>query len=451
MRTSSGRTIAAAVAFLVAVTLLLSWRSQHIQSSLSSLGNSILSKDLPCRSFPGANDTVVVLKTGTTEHRDKLPIHFKTNLRCYPNYMIVSDHTEEFQGHRVWDALEGVTDYVKDTHPDFEQYRRLREAGEKGLDVAEWSGASSHEVDQSERMQVPAWKLDKWKFLPMMNLTLTHHPDKKWYIFCEADTFFLWKTLLVWLSGLDPSEDMLLGASVNADHTQIAHGGSGFIITRSALQKVVELWSSNKEHWEDKTDNDEIGDGVLAQAFNKIGIFVSNAWPVLQGDRVGVVDYQPDVVPPKQLWCSPTVSYHHINPDAIETMWEFEQDWVARNGGWNNSNILHHYDIFRDYSLPRIESGVRTDWDNNCKISQGFVLGFDECHALCERDLQCLQFLLDEESECFSNEVFQLGASSSHATSGWIVDRVMQTYERPDSECDGWEWPLAAMPSSKNG
>ncbi|KAF2774522.1 hypothetical protein EJ03DRAFT_8266 [Teratosphaeria nubilosa] len=418
---------------------------------MSSLGNSVLSNNLPCKCFPGANDTVVVLKTGTTGLRNKLSIHFKTNLRCDPNYTIVSDHAEKYQGHKILDALDGVTDYIKDTHPGFEQSRRLREAGEKGLNVTEWSGTSSHEVEQSERMQVPVWKLDKWKFLPMMNLTLTHDPDQKWDIFCEADTFFFWKTLLVWLSGLDPSQDMPLGASVDADYTQIAHGGSGFIVTRSALQQVVELWSSNKEHWEDKTQRDEIIDGVLAQAFNKTGIFVSNGWPVLQGERVGVIDYQPGSNAPKQLWCSPTVSYHHINPGAIETMWKFEQDWFARSGGWNNSDILHHYDIFRNYSLPRIESGMRTDWDNHCKNSQGFVLGFDECRVLCESDPQCLQFFLDEESECFANEVFQLGASSSDATSGWIVDRVIQAYERPGSERNGWGWPVAAMPSFGNG
>ena len=70
---------------------------------------------LPCRSLPGANDTVVIVKTGSTELKDKLPIHFTTTLRCYPNYLIFSDHEEYIQGQRIIDALDDVTSRNKGT------------------------------------------------------------------------------------------------------------------------------------------------------------------------------------------------------------------------------------------------------------------------------------------------------------------------------------------------
>lgn len=50
-----------------------------------------------CIDLPGANSTLVVMKTGSTEIRDKLPIHFSTTFRCYPNYLIFSDLNERFE------------------------------------------------------------------------------------------------------------------------------------------------------------------------------------------------------------------------------------------------------------------------------------------------------------------------------------------------------------------
>jgi hypothetical protein len=31
----------------------------------------------------------------------------------------------------------------------------------------------------------------------------------------------------------------------------------------------------------------------------------------------------------RRQWCGPTVSYHHLSPNAIRDLWEFEQKWVS--------------------------------------------------------------------------------------------------------------------------
>lgn len=51
--------------------------------------------------LPGANDTLVIMRTGATEIQDKLPIHLTTTLLRYPNYSIFSDHEEEFERHHI--------------------------------------------------------------------------------------------------------------------------------------------------------------------------------------------------------------------------------------------------------------------------------------------------------------------------------------------------------------
>lgn len=50
--------------------------------------------DFNCRNLAGADDVVVVLKTGATELLDKLPVHLDTTLRCYPHHLMFSDYEE---------------------------------------------------------------------------------------------------------------------------------------------------------------------------------------------------------------------------------------------------------------------------------------------------------------------------------------------------------------------
>jgi hypothetical protein len=63
-----------------------------------------IAEPLCCSKLPLANDTLVVMKTGSTELQDRLPIHFNTTMRCYPNYAIYSDVAEEFHGHQILDS-----------------------------------------------------------------------------------------------------------------------------------------------------------------------------------------------------------------------------------------------------------------------------------------------------------------------------------------------------------
>ncbi|KAI7252601.1 hypothetical protein KC335_g15629, partial [Hortaea werneckii] len=64
--------------------------------------------NLPCSQLPGAEKTLVVMKTGAAELEAKLPTHFNTTFRCYPNYLVFSDYGEVFEDHVIIDALAEV-------------------------------------------------------------------------------------------------------------------------------------------------------------------------------------------------------------------------------------------------------------------------------------------------------------------------------------------------------
>ena len=180
----------------------------------------------------------------------------------------------------------------------------------------------------------PGWKLDKWKFMPMLNRTLHEYPDKKWYVFMEADSFLLWSMLLQYLSLLNPIEPYYIGAGSCIGDDLFAHGGSGFVVSQPAMLLVTQHYATHKAEVETLTDELWAGDHVLAKSFNDAGVSTTDAWPHFQGDYPGLVAYAgPDgrYTPAAWLqeWCVPTISYHHMSSDMIEGLWGFEQQWIS--------------------------------------------------------------------------------------------------------------------------
>lgn len=188
------------------------------------------STGLPCSNLESANDTLVVLRTGSTEIDDRLLVHLTTSLRCFSQYLIFSDLEEHYHGEHIIDALSSVSDDIKASHEDFEIYRRLQHHGRAILDPSDLSGFPEAFEKMSGNAQNPGWKLDKWKFMPMINRTMHDHPDMKWYVFIEADTFLLWSMLLQYLSLLDHTRPYYLGAGTFLGEHLLAHGGSGFVV-----------------------------------------------------------------------------------------------------------------------------------------------------------------------------------------------------------------------------
>jgi hypothetical protein len=286
-----------------------------------------IAEPLCCSKLPLANDTLVVMKTGSTELQDRLPIHFNTTMRCYPNYAIYSDVAEEFHGHQILDSLEDVDPEIKASHDDFALYRELQQKPERALlQQSEFSEPDSKLSGANGKTENPGWKLDKWKFLPLLRKTMRDHPAKHWYIFVETDTFLFWETLLAYLAELDWTKPYYIGAQTWIGDVEFAHGGSGYLVSRPALERVVKQYEDNQQEWEKFTDNHWAGDCVLGKAFKDAGIPLTPAWPIFQGDAIGNMNYGHS----QKLWCQPTVSYHHLNTSAIEHLWRYGRSWASR-------------------------------------------------------------------------------------------------------------------------
>ena len=173
---SKAATIAAAILLLLLGSHVLrshpplvpTWKIADGEAAVG--GNADAKVDsgaLPCQKLPGAEDVVVIMRTGATEIQDKLPVHLNTTFRCYQDVIIFSDYAETFQGHQVHDVFASMDQQVVESNPDFGLYRRLRQNGRASLTEDELSGKASFEGSKSGKGENPGWKLDKWKFLPM--------------------------------------------------------------------------------------------------------------------------------------------------------------------------------------------------------------------------------------------------------------------------------------------
>ncbi|KAK3716681.1 hypothetical protein LTR37_006311 [Vermiconidia calcicola] len=336
-RRRTGPLILAVTIFLVEVGFTI-WGlgAIHIVEIPQTFRGSEKPSHLPCWNLAGANDTLVVLRTGATELLDKLPAHLDTSARCFPNYVVYSDYEEYYHGQLIVDTLDSISQNIREEHPDFELYRRLKSDGRSALRDGAFRGGNAAVNGMgkpSGNSENPGWKLDKWKFLPMVNRTLYDFPDMKWYIFTEVDAYVSWSTMLQYLSTLDATQLVYAGQSMSVGADYFIYGGAGIIMSRSALQAVVAHYSSHKKDLEDVTDRHWAGDAVLGKAFKDAGVSLTNIWPMMQSDYPGWLTYLPlnggsmeDGI--AEAWCNPVATFHHVSPKAVRDLWYAEQEWT---------------------------------------------------------------------------------------------------------------------------
>jgi hypothetical protein len=426
---------------------------------------------LPCQSLTGGQEVLVVMRTGATEISDKLPAHLSTTFKCYPNTLILSDYAEDFQGHRVHDVLSDIDQDLKHSHPDFALWRRLRAHGRGALADSELSGAVSRESGATGKVDNEGWRLDKWKFLPMAARTLELHPDMKWYVFVEPDTYLIWSNLLAWLQRLDPSEPLYYGSEVQIDSDIFAHGGSSFVISNPALKRVAALYEANAADWHALTSAHWAGDCILGKALAESGTPLTWTWPMIQGGNPNTMDFAEAKANRLSLWCAPALSYHHLSPAEITSLFAFEQDWLRRetmmqdrqqqqqrsSGGSTlpashrdrNRNRLHHRDVFQQYIQPQItRRPERANWTNLSPDLRAGTQGssLEECKAMCESASECVQYSLSEMGCWFSPEV-RVGRPAEEeegerVSAGWLPEKVGAWADQRHGSCGagagGW-------------
>ncbi|GIZ49311.1 hypothetical protein CKM354_001234300 [Cercospora kikuchii] len=355
--------------------------------------------------------------------------------------MIFSDLEETYHGEHIYDALDSVSPEIRDNNKDFELYRRLQRGGRQVLDASELSGAPEAFSNNGGNQENAGWKLDKWKFMPMVNRTFHEYPDIKWYVFIEADTFLLWTMLQQYLSRLDHTKAIYAGSPSFIADELFAHGGSGFIMSQPALSSVATYYASHKPEIEQLTDGHWAGDCVLGIFTRRSGVQFHNFWPHFQGDYPGLLPYaradgRPVMDDKLREWCYPTISYHHMSSHMIRDFWQFEQEWAKSH---DRTETLLNKDVFRDFVMPQMMEG-KADWDNLSDTEVADANSLEECRTKCEVQPDCKQYSFGSATrKCKTRTDPRLGKPSNGTISHWLGPRV-QHFEQDMAPCGTESW-----------
>ncbi|KAK3650012.1 hypothetical protein LTR56_006599 [Elasticomyces elasticus] len=425
-------------------------------TSLKPVSMSTSQKPAPtasqsCATLPGADKVMVLLKTGATELYQKLPTHVVTTFTCVPHFMIFSDLAQTFADIPVHDAIAPVSKQFREHHEDFELYRKLQKYHREGQDMSKLKGDGG-------------WNLDKWKFLPMLYQAFEAAEKLdgiEWFMMIEADTSVSWTNLLQWLKTMDPKQAHYLGAQNVIGDTTFAHGGSGVVVSRHTADLMLRNRNAigkkaYDEKWEELTSTSCCGDEIIARAFKEVGVELTPAWPLIQGETVSTVDWTTN------HWCTPAITWHHVSPIEVDSLFQFQSDWVDDHG-WNEPYLFS--DIF-DHFIARHVSVNRTSW-NNLSQDQKFVsaalaqaddkdfYGLAEyeqksidsagaCAAACmeKNEWECVQWMF-MPGRCHLGKDMRFGKSDDredeHWTSGWVQTRLQKFRERFEG-CKKVKW-----------
>lgn len=242
-------------------------KEEHVKPAPDpDVGIDFRKNDQVCASFPDTSRVLVVMKTGASEAYSKVPMQMLTNLRCVIDFLFFGDMEQEIAGYRVHDSLDTVLDEVKSHNDDFKFYHDQKKC----------------EVDQSscnkyQDYASQGWALDKYKNIHIAEKTYGLRPRHDWYLFVDADTYVVWPTMMQWLSHLDPSKPRYIGSVAMYGDLHFGHGGSGYLVSRTAMRDFFEGKSNVANNWDEATTHSCCGDVMFAQALlNETGLGVNN-------------------------------------------------------------------------------------------------------------------------------------------------------------------------------
>jgi hypothetical protein len=260
---------------------------------------------------------VIVFKTGAQEV-SSFSIQVGTTLRYLTEREILffSDQQDSIGPFTINDALRNVNESIRMTHADFEIYRSIKRYQATGQNIEKLKEESSKGDDRR------GWQLDKYKFIHMVEEAFQMRPNAKWYVFMETDSYVIWSNLVEWLSKLNPTKPLYLGAEVFMGDTAFAHGGSGYVLSSAAMYKLLgpEQPQGLAAKWDLEMQNHCCGDVALAVALKDQGIRIQGTHPLLNGLKPTTLTYGPG-----DHWCQPVISMHHVLPHEVSSIWRFER------------------------------------------------------------------------------------------------------------------------------
>jgi hypothetical protein len=369
------------------------------------------------------DDVTVVLKLGAGEVRSHLPPFLNRLGRCKMDLLIFSDRADEYNGWKIVDALANLRPEYRYQNPDFDVYDRIQ-AGNGSADAA---------------TMPDGWRLDKYKFLPMMELSAHVRPDTNWFVFIETNAYVNWDNMYRFLSRVNPLAPYYFGSPVWPKRSTVfAHGGSGIVLSRGAMDRVVargRMFAENHNFPGTHLFGKQVskmccGDEVLAHVLKECGVGIRGYWPMFNGEKPDTLRFG------HEQWCEAILTMHNLQTpdfDAL-SLWEDRRKRPAQP-----LTFAELYTIIEPSIADQKDDWTNMSDDITLKSPDPGAASFDTCFTACLNDRSCLQYEHFGDM-CRLSHVIRLGHGqgpdgAKKWVSGWMKKRI-QTF-KANKICDG--------------
>ncbi|PWN53076.1 hypothetical protein IE53DRAFT_366669 [Violaceomyces palustris] len=361
--------------------------------------NAAKTDQVPLETDPFVNDVVLITKVGSATLFERLMTHValrSASGSVAPKSLFFSDAESRVGEIHIQDILANVSDRIKKDR----EFSQLYSITHDLLD-------NHQRLDQVLDKET-GWKLDKFKFLPMMGEAYRKYPDAKWYVMVEADTFLFWNQLVKWLKAQDHEEQLYFGHPSFTDHEgksfMFSHGGSGFVLSKGIMDATYGLDPEFEHHQDDLVLHSAFGDALLSLAiFNtttvKIDKLSEQGWEKFND------------VPPRQLkfrkdvWCNQLFTFHHVTPNDIYDLYDFQTRIEAR---LKKNDFLRWADVWEEFKpqylkktvMPGkevLKRGWQVMWDWDSETDDSYTSDAVRCQEKCRENEDCYMWEWKED------------------------------------------------------
>ncbi|KAJ3326267.1 hypothetical protein HDV06_000143 [Boothiomyces sp. JEL0866] len=347
----------------------------------------IFSKDKPAGvHFYTAKDSkydnlAFAVKTGKDIAQKRAPIQFLTFLAPVRNILMIG----EAPGVAVGDIpmIDVVTHLYDGVTLPPEKKRKKRKPKTKKK-MVEGQEIAVEEVIPDEASE--GWKSDAHKNLPGFRQLYEHYPNADWYIMIDDDTYVFMENLHFRLAHFKPEKPYYFGSAnvfTGCDSVKklgkgpfFAHGGSGIVLSKAAIKKLVPIIDSclPKYHqcW--------AGDIRLALCLRDAGILLGDPLHFYRDPPHDKFNYTKP--------CALPNTFHHLLVPQVQKLYEIEM--AARKK--NKRGLVTMDEIFQNF----INDDYKQDADRKGKpYAQKEMSQVEQCKEYCRQDLNCISYTLD--------------------------------------------------------
>ncbi|KAJ3091000.1 hypothetical protein HK102_001999 [Quaeritorhiza haematococci] len=407
--------------------------------------------ELPCTNseFDSSLDSfVIALKTGKEVALERVPVQLLTFLRGVRNLVVIGEAPKVQIGNiRMIDVY---TDLYKNLEKNSPTQRLLRRetSPESPIPPPPLPKPDSNQTLLKREIAagevVPnqgseGWRLDAHKNLPGFRHMYEKYPDAKWFVMIDDDTYLFVKNLKRMVDDFDPEEEHYFGVpnmfmgcdgvKKFGDGPAFAHGGSGIVISRGAIKKMMsgidKCILKYKDCW--------AGDVRTALCLRDHRILLEGK-PGFHG------------TPPNQKFgwpkdpCQRPITFHHLYVRQIQQIYEAVEQareahvekpppppssvgTVTKRLSTAPEYLISYGDLFqafyKDFDMASLEHDTnRPGYDYKNQPSENAA----QCQDMCKSEQQCMAWALDG-GRCWLKNGIPSKSSQSGVISGTFPEK----------------------------